>query len=88
MLCACGIISEKDRDEILGGLQGILADIQSGKLAIDPDAEDIHTFVEAELTARIGEAGKRFIPHAAETTRSRSISGFICAMRVMHFQRR
>ena len=47
MLCACGIISEKDRDEILGGLQGILADIQSGKLAIDPDAEDIHTFVEA-----------------------------------------
>ena len=67
MLCACGIISEKDRDEILGGLQGILADIQSGKLAIDPDAEDIHTFVEAELTARIGEAGKRL-----HTARSRN----------------
>ena len=53
--------------EILGGLQGILADIQSGKLAIDPDAEDIHTFVEAELTARIGEAGKRL-----HTARSRN----------------
>ena len=67
MLCACGIIGEKDRDEILGGLQGILADLQSGKLAIDPDAEDIHTFVEAELTARIGDAGKRL-----HTARSRN----------------
>lgn len=67
MLCACGIIGEKDRDEILGGLQGILVDLQSGKLAIDPDAEDIHTFVEAELTARIGDAGKRL-----HTARSRN----------------
>lgn len=67
MLCACGIISEKDRDEILSGLQGILEDLQSGQLPIDPDAEDIHTFVEAELTARIGDAGKRL-----HTARSRN----------------
>ena len=67
MLGSCGIISGKDRDEILGGLQGILEDIQSGSLAIDPDAEDIHTFIEAELTSRIGSAGKRL-----HTARSRN----------------
>ena len=50
MLGACGIIGEKDKEEILSGLQGLLDDIRSGKLPIDPDAEDIHTFVEAEHT--------------------------------------
>ena len=51
------------------GLQGILADLDSGALMIDPDAEDIHTFVEGEHTARIGDAGKRCTPPAAATTR-------------------
>ena len=67
MLCAQGIISEEDKDKILDGLQAILDDIESGALVIDPEAEDIHTFVEGELTSRIGDAGKRL-----HTSRSRN----------------
>lgn len=67
MLCAQGIISEDDKNQILDGLQGILDDIESGALVIDPEAEDIHTFVEGELTSRIGDAGKRL-----HTSRSRN----------------
>ena len=59
MLGAKGIIPEADTEAILKGLEGILADLESGVLAIDPEAEDIHTFVEQTLTARIGDAGKR-----------------------------
>lgn len=59
MLGAQGILAQGDVDAILAGLEGILTDLQNGSLAIDPAAEDIHTFVEAELTARIGAAGKR-----------------------------
>lgn len=59
MLGKQGIISEEDMETILEGLQGILADIESGKLIITDEQEDIHSFVEAELTERIGEAGKR-----------------------------
>ena len=59
MLVAQGIIDKADGAEILAGLEGILSDIDSGKLEIDPSAEDIHTFVEAELTKRIGDAGKK-----------------------------
>ena len=51
--------SQEDGRAIRDGLAGILADIEEGRLAIDPTAEDIHTFVEGELTARIGDAGKR-----------------------------
>lgn len=67
MLAACGILSEADADAILKGLEGILADLDSGALEIDPGAEDIHMFVEAELTRRIGEVGKRL-----HTARSRN----------------
>ncbi len=67
MLGAQGINSKEDTDQILEGLQGILDDIDSGKLVIDPNAEDIHTFVEGELTSRIGQAGKRL-----HTSRSRN----------------
>ena len=59
MLARQRIISQTDGEAIRGGLRGILADLESGALTIDPQAEDIHTFVEAELTRRIGEAGKR-----------------------------
>ncbi|HOO25954.1 MAG TPA: argininosuccinate lyase [Clostridiales bacterium] len=59
MLAACGIITDKDGKQIIEGLEAIKKDIESGALQIDPDAEDIHTFVEATLTERIGEAGKR-----------------------------
>ena len=67
MLCSCGIISEKDNENIQSGLESILDDINSGKLSFDPDAEDIHTFIEAELTSRVGDAGKRL-----HTSRSRN----------------
>ena len=67
MLAAKGIISEADCDLILEGLEGILADIDSGKLGIDPEAEDVHMFVEGVLTERIGDAGKRL-----HTARSRN----------------
>lgn len=67
MLAATGIIAAEDTEKILEGLQGIQADIESGKLTMDNDAEDIHMFIEAELTARIGDAGKRL-----HTARSRN----------------
>ena len=59
MLTAQGIVSATDGEVITDGLCGILEDLQSGKLTIDPNAEDIHTFVEQTLTARIGDAGNR-----------------------------
>lgn len=67
MLETCGIISKADGEAIQNGLAAILADLESGALAIDMTAEDIHTFVEAELTSRIGDAGKRL-----HTARSRN----------------
>ena len=67
MLAACGIISEEDADQIIEALEGIMQDIDSGELAIDMEAEDIHMFVEEVLTARIGDVGKRL-----HTARSRN----------------
>ncbi len=67
MLGDCGIITKEDSLEIIGGLKEILADIDSGKLELDPNAEDIHMFVEAELTKRLGDVGKRL-----HTSRSRN----------------
>ena len=67
MLGACGVISRQEAETICKGLEGILDDLESGKLAIDPNAEDIHTFVEGELTKRFGDAGKRL-----HTARSRN----------------
>ena len=59
MLAAQGIISEEDGEQIIEGLEGILKDVEDGALAVEGEAEDIHSFVEAELTKRIGDAGKR-----------------------------
>ena len=59
MLAKQDIISEKDCEDILSGLASIADDLASGALTIDPNAEDVHTFVEQTLTARIGDAGKR-----------------------------
>ncbi len=59
MLAAKGIITAEDGAAICAGLEEIKNDIKTGKLLIDPNAEDIHTFVEATLTERIGEPGKR-----------------------------
>ncbi|MCI8554192.1 MAG: argininosuccinate lyase [Clostridiales bacterium] len=59
MLAKQGILSEEDGRQIQEGLSSILADLEEGRLEIDRSAEDIHTFIEGELTARIGDAGKR-----------------------------
>ena len=67
MLAKQGIISKADCDKIIYGLCGILDDINSGALEIDMSSEDIHMFVESELTKRIGDAGKRL-----HTARSRN----------------
>lgn len=67
MLACCGIITEDERDVITAGLLSIREDIESGKLPIDESAEDIHMFIEATLTERVGDAGKRL-----HTARSRN----------------
>ena len=59
MLAKQGILTEDERDQILEGLEGILADVESGKLKITSEYEDIHSFVEANLIDRIGDAGKK-----------------------------
>lgn len=67
MLGEAGIIDLSESKTIIAGLEGILTDIENGSLQFDPCAEDIHMFVEAELTKRIGDAGKRL-----HTARSRN----------------
>ena len=59
MLGATGIISSEESRQIIEGLEGILADIENGTLAINDEYEDIHTFMEATLIERIGDAGKK-----------------------------
>ena len=67
MLGACGIIEQSEAELICKELEQIYKDIQSETLPIDPNAEDVHTFVEGELTQRIGVSGKRL-----HTARSRN----------------
>ena len=67
MLGEQGIISMEDSLAIIGGLKEILADIENGSLEFDPNAEDVHMFIEAELTKRLGDVGKRL-----HTSRSRN----------------
>ncbi len=67
MLGDCGIISPEDATAIAGGLNGILRDIEAGKVEFTADHEDIHMNIEALLTARVGDAGKRL-----HTARSRN----------------
>ena len=59
MLASVGVITDKERDEILAGLKSIEEDVNSGKLKITSEYEDIHSFVEANLIDRIGDAGKK-----------------------------
>lgn len=59
MLCKQHIIEEKDYEEIVEGLNAILKEIEEGTLLFDPEAEDIHMFVESELTKRYPVAGKK-----------------------------
>ena len=67
MLAARNIISQSDADELIAGLEQILADIESGALPIDMECEDIHMFVEQVLTQRLGDVGKKL-----HTARSRN----------------
>ena len=67
MLAGKGIISQKDADLLIDGLQGILNDLESGKLEFDLSCEDIHMFVEQVLTERVGDTGKKL-----HTARSRN----------------
>lgn len=69
MLGECGIIDLAESKSIVKGLKEILDDIDNGELHFDPTAEDVHMFVEAELTSRLGDTGKDFIPHVQETIR-------------------
>ena len=59
MLAKQGILTEGEKDQILAGLEGILEDVENGTLEISHAYEDIHSFVEATLIDRIGEAGKK-----------------------------
>ncbi|MBQ8084483.1 MAG: argininosuccinate lyase, partial [Lachnospiraceae bacterium] len=59
MLAATNVLTDEERDKILDGLTGILNDVESGKLEITSEYEDIHSFVEANLIDRIGDAGKK-----------------------------
>lgn len=67
MLGETGIIKKEESQNIIEGLKGILEDLLSGKLQFDMECEDIHTFIEGELTRRIGDDGKRL-----HTARSRN----------------
>lgn len=67
MLGECGIIDLAESKSIVKGLKEILDDIDNGELHFDPTAEDVHMFVEAELTSRLGDTGKRL-----HTARSRN----------------
>ena len=67
MLARQGILTQVDADTLIDGLEMILVDLESGKLAFDMTCEDIHMFVEQELTARLGDVGKKL-----HTARSRN----------------
>ncbi|MBQ3081639.1 MAG: argininosuccinate lyase [Clostridia bacterium] len=67
MLAAKGIIAKEEADALIEGLSSILEDLESGSLAFDESCEDIHMFVEQELTGRIGDVGKKL-----HTARSRN----------------
>ena len=67
MLCKQGIIDEKSLKDILTGLDEILNDLETGKLLFDPNAEDIHMFIESELTKKYPVSGKKL-----HTARSRN----------------
>ena len=67
MLSAKGIITQTDAQQLIAGLEQILADLDSGELAIDMECEDIHMFVEQVLTQRLGDVGKKL-----HTARSRN----------------
>ncbi|MCC0649478.1 argininosuccinate lyase [Clostridioides sp. ZZV15-6598] len=67
MQVKCGLLTDEEGKAITEGLNGILEDIENGKLALDGDYEDIHSFTEINLIQRIGDVGKKL-----HTARSRN----------------
>lgn len=67
MLNKSGILTDEEKSQIIGGLSSILEDIEAGKLLIEGNYEDIHSFMEVNLIERIGEVGKKL-----HTSRSRN----------------
>lgn len=59
MLAATGILTDEEKDRIIQGLEGIVADVDAGTQKITSEYEDIHSFVEANLIQRVGDAGKK-----------------------------
>lgn len=59
MLAKAGILTEQERDTIISGLESIVADVDTGRLEITSEYEDIHSFVEANLIKRVGDPGKK-----------------------------
>ena len=76
MLARQGIITEEEGDALIAGLEGILLDLESGALTFESHAEDIHSFVEENLTARIGDAGKT-VRLCGWVQRQRDLGGLI-----------
>ena len=74
MLGEQGILSEKDSLDIVGCLKAMREEAASGRLSPDPESEDIHSFIEAELTRRLGEAGKAV--HAARSRNDQVATAF------------
>lgn len=73
MLVHCELLTQEEGELLINGLQSILQDIESGELKIEGNYEDIHSFVEMQLTERIGETGKNCIRRAAGMTKWPSI---------------
>ena len=69
MLAQCKLITEKEKDAIVKGLNEILSEILAGKFEFKESLEDVHMNIESALIERIGEAGKNSIPPEAETIR-------------------
>jgi len=67
MLCKCGILSKDEEALIVGALEVVLEQIESGSLSIEGNYEDIHSFIEAKLISMLGDAGKKL-----HTARSRN----------------
>lgn len=74
MLGRRGILAEGEASALAAGLQGMLADIASGGLKVDPRSEDIHSFIEEELTRRLGETGKAI--HAGRSRNDQVAAAF------------
>lgn len=79
MLGERGILKKEEADAIVKGLLDIKADLEGGALTFDPAAEDIHMFVESELTARLGDAGKRL--HTARSRNDQVATDFRLCLR-------